>query len=49
MDKIYNIIEQLKKEKADECETCGCQRYDFCNGYNKAIENLQTKFKNLKI
>jgi len=46
---MNDIIKQLKEAKSKECDTCGCQRYEFCNGYNKALEHIETKVKNLAL
>ena len=46
---MEDIIELLKQEKNKECETCVCQRYDWCKGYNKALEDLEVKVKKLTI
>lgn len=36
----------LKNKKIKECEICSCQRQDWCNGYMKALDNVNLNIKN---
>ncbi|WZE63599.1 hypothetical protein PANI_CDS0080 [Maribacter phage Panino] len=46
---MNDIIDELRQQKNEECKTCSCQRYDFCLGYEKALDHLKEKVNNLDI